>query len=106
MAELVWDRRGRACGWLDGDAVRDSHGTARAFLVGEAVISYRGKGFLGSNTDRVFRDRRGRGVAFLDRAAGMTIPAHGVIPGKLTTRERARPRHHDSGGFSQGLVID
>jgi hypothetical protein len=82
MAQPIWDRRGRACGWLDGETVRDSHGTARAFLAGEAVISYRGKGFIGWYTDQVFRDRRGRGVAFLDGAAGMTIPARGGIPGQ------------------------
>ncbi len=82
MPEPIWNMQGRAVGWLDGDTVRDSHGAARAFLVGDAVISYRGKGFLGWYVNRVFRDRPGRGVAFLDGASGITIPARGGIPGQ------------------------
>ena len=82
MAEPIWNRQGRVSGWLDGDTVRDSSGRARAFIVGEAVISYRGKGFLGWYTDRVFRGRRGRAVAFLDGAAGITIPARSGVPGQ------------------------
>jgi hypothetical protein len=81
LAEPIWNRQGRVVGWLDGDNIRDREGGAKAFIYGENVIAYRNGGHRGWFVSGVFRDRRGRVVAFISSATRIMIPARSGIPG-------------------------
>lgn len=79
--EPVFDSKGRAIAWLDGDGIAYSlRGRPVAFLADDGVITYSGR-FAGWLRNGYFLDRAGRVVGFLKtaRGAGPLLPIT-VIP--------------------------
>ena len=71
--EPIFDRNGKTVGWLQEDVVYDLNGVHLAFIFRGAVFDYGGH-HLGSFSHKFFRDEKGRAVAFVKGASGVTVP--------------------------------
>jgi hypothetical protein len=69
----IYDRNGRAVGWLKDDVVYDTDGSPRAFIKKGNVCNYKDE-YLGRLTYGFFRDKDGYAVAFMRGAKGGPIP--------------------------------
>lgn len=78
--EPIYDRRGRAVAWLNGNTLFDPAGGAVAFLSGSALFTHRPR-YLGRLDRGFFRDAQGRAVAFLSGASdGPPLPVTTLAP--------------------------
>ncbi|MFL5489320.1 MAG: 4-fold beta flower protein [Gemmatimonadaceae bacterium] len=77
--EPIFDRNGRAVGWLNDGIVHEPSGRARAFVDNGAVISYRAQ-HLGWLDRGYFRDRSGDAVAFVPGASAGPLPPVTAVP--------------------------
>src|SRR5689334_5092181 len=70
----LFDRTGRAVGWMSDGVIFDDGLQPRAFLRGTAVFNYRSQ-YLGQWAAGLMRDRRGEVVAFSEGALhGPALP--------------------------------
>jgi len=85
MLEAVYDRRGSAVAWFEGEDgdIFDRAGHPLGFVDGGEYYAYRGGRHIGEFNAGIFWDRRGRAVAFLEGATGgplLPIPRIPPIP--------------------------
>lgn len=76
--ETIYDSRGLAVGWLQGEFIYDRRRAGRAFLRSHAVYSLTGR-HLGKFEDGYFWDLRGFAAGFITGAlGGPPLPLHSL----------------------------